>query len=202
VASAAAQEGVVQAWRMLADWDLVMSDTLDRAAALHAWRRTVVVNLLVATLGSAALVGFALAVLRAIRRVQAATRQTEAEVRQRLQAEATLRQAQKIDALGQLTGGVAHDFNNLLMAALGNLEMLRKRLPQTDGKALRLLGNATRGADQAHAGLRQAAGPAAPGDERGGACRWHGRPAAKLARPECADRDRPARCACAGLGRS
>ena len=69
-------------------------------------------------------------------------------MRQRLQAEATLRQAQKIDALGQITGGVAHDFNNLLMAVLGNLAMLRKRLPQTDEKAFRLLGNATRGAER------------------------------------------------------
>ena len=148
VASPTALEGVVQAWRMLPAWGVVMTDALDRTAALQAWRRTVIVYLLVATLGSGALVGFALAVLRAVRRAQAATRQTEAEVRQRLQAEATLRQAQKIDALGQITGGVAHDFNNLLMAVLGNLEMLRKRLPQTDEKALRLLGNATRGAER------------------------------------------------------
>ena len=56
-------------------------------------------------------------------------------------------QAQKMDALGQLTGGIAHDFNNLLMAVLSSLEMMRKRLPD-DPKLLQLLGNAVQGAER------------------------------------------------------
>jgi signal transduction histidine kinase len=56
-------------------------------------------------------------------------------------------EAQKMEAVGQLTGGVAHDFNNLLMATLGSLGLLRKRLSD-DPKAHRLLENAIQAAER------------------------------------------------------
>ena len=68
-------------------------------------------------------------------------------------AREALFQSQKMDAVGQLTGGVAHDFNNLLMAVLGSLELLRKRLP-ADPKMMRLADNAIQAA-QRGAGLTQ-----------------------------------------------
>jgi len=63
------------------------------------------------------------------------------------QAQEALFQSQKMDAIGQLTGGVAHDFNNLLMAILGSLELAKKRLPD-DPKIARLLDNAIQGAQR------------------------------------------------------
>jgi PAS domain S-box-containing protein len=67
------------------------------------------------------------------------------DITERRAAEGRLRQAQKMEAVGQFTGGAAHDFNNLLMAILGSLEILRKRLPD-DPKILALLDNAVQGA--------------------------------------------------------
>ena len=69
----------------------------------------------------------------------------EQRTREREQALAQLFEAQKLDTIGQLTGGVAHDFNNLLMAVTGSLELLRKRLPD-DPRTARLIDNAMQGA--------------------------------------------------------
>jgi PAS domain S-box-containing protein len=71
-------------------------------------------------------------------------RQSQRELEQAREA---LFQSQKMEAIGQLTGGVAHDFNNLLMAVLGSLELVRKRLPY-DPRVTPLLENAIHGAER------------------------------------------------------
>ena len=74
-------------------------------------------------------------------------RRVEERTREREAAFAQLHEMQKVESLGQLTGGVAHDFNNLLMVVLGNLQLLRKRLPD-DPALLRLVDGAIQGGER------------------------------------------------------
>ncbi|MBV9825499.1 MAG: response regulator [Alphaproteobacteria bacterium] len=75
-------------------------------------------------------------------------RRVEERTREREAALAQVHEMKKVESLGQLTGGVAHDFNNLLMAVLGNLDLLRKRLPEDDPRARRLIDGAIQGAER------------------------------------------------------
>ncbi|WP_198651544.1 CHASE3 domain-containing protein [Dyella sp. C11] len=79
----------------------------------------------------------------------------EQEIGQREDVEAQLRQAQKMEAIGHLTGGVAHDFNNMLAIIIGNLELLLRRLPEGDARLQGPANNALNGAVKAGELTRQ-----------------------------------------------
>ena len=95
----------------------------------------------------AILVGFTLR--RQVGELRLLTASLKTEMLERERAEATMRQAQKMEALGQLTGGVAHDFNNMLAIIVGNLDLGMRRLSKEDVRARIYVENALSGARRA-----------------------------------------------------
>ena len=118
-----------------------------KAALLRSVLLLVTVTAAVLAATVAMLFGFALR--RQVSELRLLTTSLKAEMLERERAEATLRQAQKMEALGQLTGGVAHDFNNMLSIIVGNLDLGMRRLSGEDVRARTYVENALSGARRA-----------------------------------------------------
>jgi two-component system NtrC family sensor kinase len=126
--------------RKLAGFPLYITSSLETRDILSGWLSYMAGHLV---FGVPATLFLVVLILLAMRRTSA----LYAESERRETLEASLRQSQKMEAVGQLTGGVAHDFNNLLTIILGNLQMALRHSPE--GKAKTLMSNAYQAAGRA-----------------------------------------------------
>ena len=139
----------VTAIRALPAIPLAVMASVEQGKLLAGWRRQAWALAIVAICATLTIVGLLLLLARRSRQVEHEHQQTLEQMAERERAEVALQQAQRIEAVGQLTGGVAHDFNNLLTVLIGNIDLIQSAgslEPRTNERLAAMRAAASRGA--------------------------------------------------------
>jgi signal transduction histidine kinase len=144
-------EGQIAAYRRVADYPVYVTVTRTRASIVKEWLYSIVGYAAVGTLGGIGFVCLSLVALRRTRREQIAQARTRDAITARAEAEHQLHQAQKMEAVGQLTAGIAHDFNNLLTVIAGNMTMAEQVMNSDKERLQRYIEQAMKGCERAAA---------------------------------------------------
>lgn len=130
---ATAQEGRrLVAFQKVGQYPLYATCIVQHASILAGWYRDVGVLAAFTFPTAFALMAVAWIALVRTRREISAVRKLKAEAEHRVQVEGALREVQKLEALGRMTGGVAHDVNNLLMVISNSLHILKRLKPELE----------------------------------------------------------------------
>jgi len=145
----------IAGYRLMQGYPIYVIAGINKSEIAGAWITSMGRHLifgLPATLGLIALTALA---RRRMLRERQLFEELRTEVRRREETEEQLRQSQKMEAIGRLTGGLAHDFNNLMTIVTGSLDLLNRRLATDDPRLKKLVDNAMEGARRASTLTRQ-----------------------------------------------
>jgi signal transduction histidine kinase/CheY-like chemotaxis protein len=145
----------IAGYRRMQGYPIYVIAGIDKSEIAGAWATSMGRHLIFGLPATLGLIALTVLARRRMLRERQLFEQLRREVRRREQTEEQLRQSQKMEAIGRLTGGLAHDFNNLMTIVTGSLDLLNRRLATDDQRLKKLVDNAMEGARRASTLTRQ-----------------------------------------------